>query len=128
MLSSWFRILQAHIERALHDHFLFRKLTDSQCQVLLDCMQRVEVLPGQIVVEQVVFFLYLFFPSLFMKANRYSEIKYACQKVEKKNVDYFSIIRTNHQKYIRRQNKCKDMTAKRKSIVIMDGKYEFNMM
>ncbi|XP_022961292.1 protein phosphatase 2C and cyclic nucleotide-binding/kinase domain-containing protein-like isoform X1 [Cucurbita moschata] len=43
---------EAHIERALHDHFLFRKLTDSQCQVLLDCMQRVEVIPGQIVVEQ----------------------------------------------------------------------------
>ncbi|XP_038878756.1 protein phosphatase 2C and cyclic nucleotide-binding/kinase domain-containing protein isoform X1 [Benincasa hispida] len=43
---------EAHIEQALHDHFLFRKLTDSQCQVLLDCMQRVEVIPGQIVVEQ----------------------------------------------------------------------------
>ncbi|CAK9172737.1 unnamed protein product [Ilex paraguariensis] len=43
---------EAHIERALHDHFLFRKLTDSQCHVLLDCMQRVEVQPGEIVVEQ----------------------------------------------------------------------------
>ncbi|XAR67031.1 cGMP-dependent protein kinase [Bertholletia excelsa] len=43
---------KAHIERALHDHFLFRKLTDSQCQVLLDCMQRVEVQPGEIVVKQ----------------------------------------------------------------------------
>lgn len=45
--------LQAHIQRALHDHFLFRKLTDSQCHVLLDCMQRVEVQPGDIVVKQV---------------------------------------------------------------------------
>lgn len=43
---------EAHIERALHDHFLFRKLTDSQCHVLLDCMQRVEVQPGDVVVEQ----------------------------------------------------------------------------
>lgn len=43
---------EAHIERALHDHFLFRKLTDSQCHVLLDCMQRVEVQPGEIVVKQ----------------------------------------------------------------------------
>ncbi|KAH1057087.1 hypothetical protein J1N35_035152 [Gossypium stocksii] len=43
---------EAHIERALHDHFLFRKLTDSQCHVLLDCMQRVEVQPGDIVVKQ----------------------------------------------------------------------------
>lgn len=43
---------EAHIERALHDHFLFRKLTDSQCQVLLDCMQRVEVQAGDIVVQQ----------------------------------------------------------------------------
>ncbi|GMJ07408.1 hypothetical protein like AT2G20050 [Hibiscus trionum] len=43
---------EAHIEQALHDHFLFRKLTDSQCHVLLDCMQRVEVQPGDIVVQQ----------------------------------------------------------------------------
>ncbi|KAB2024248.1 hypothetical protein ES319_D06G074800v1 [Gossypium barbadense] len=43
---------EAHIERALHDHFLFRKLTDSQCHVLLDCMQRVEVQPGDIVIKQ----------------------------------------------------------------------------
>ncbi|KAF9612751.1 hypothetical protein IFM89_003761 [Coptis chinensis] len=43
---------EAHIERALHDHFLFRKLTDSQCNVLLDCMQRVEVQPGDVVVEK----------------------------------------------------------------------------
>ncbi|PON62263.1 cGMP-dependent kinase [Parasponia andersonii] len=43
---------EAHIERALHDHFLFRKLTDSQCHVLLDCMQRVEVQAGAIVVKQ----------------------------------------------------------------------------
>lgn len=43
---------EAHIQRALHDHFLFRKLTDSQCHVLLDCMQRVEVQPGDIVVKQ----------------------------------------------------------------------------
>ncbi|KAL6226531.1 hypothetical protein ACLB2K_000493 [Fragaria x ananassa] len=43
---------EAQIERALHDHFLFRKLTDSQCHVLLDCMQRVEVQPGDIVVRQ----------------------------------------------------------------------------
>ncbi|CAI9100405.1 OLC1v1037402C1 [Oldenlandia corymbosa var. corymbosa] len=43
---------EAHIERALHDHFLFRKLTDSQCQVLLDCMQRIEFQPGDIVVKQ----------------------------------------------------------------------------
>ena len=46
-------MLQAHIERALHDHFLFRKLTDTQCHVLLDCMQRVEVQPGDVVVKQV---------------------------------------------------------------------------
>ncbi|CAI0390200.1 unnamed protein product [Linum tenue] len=43
---------EAQIERALRDHFLFRKLTDSQCQVLLDCMQRVEVQPGEVVVKQ----------------------------------------------------------------------------
>ncbi|KAK9947785.1 hypothetical protein M0R45_003390 [Rubus argutus] len=43
---------EAQIERALHDHFLFRKLTDSQCHVLLDCMQRVEVQPGDVVVRQ----------------------------------------------------------------------------
>ncbi|XP_050216601.1 protein phosphatase 2C and cyclic nucleotide-binding/kinase domain-containing protein [Mercurialis annua] len=43
---------EAQIERALHDHFLFRKLTDSQCHVLLDCMQRVEVQPGEVVVKQ----------------------------------------------------------------------------
>lgn len=43
---------EAHIERVLHDHFLFRKLTDSQCHVLLDCMQRVAVQPGEIVVKQ----------------------------------------------------------------------------
>ncbi|RZB92822.1 Protein phosphatase 2C and cyclic nucleotide-binding/kinase domain-containing protein isoform F [Glycine soja] len=43
---------EAHIEQALHDHFLFRKLTDSQCHVLLDCMQRVEVQPGDIIVKQ----------------------------------------------------------------------------
>ncbi|KHG17839.1 hypothetical protein F383_00505 [Gossypium arboreum] len=43
---------EAHIERALHDHFLFRKLTASQCHVLLDCMQRVEVQPGDIVIKQ----------------------------------------------------------------------------
>ncbi|KAK6929258.1 PPM-type phosphatase-like domain [Dillenia turbinata] len=44
--------LTAHIERALHNHFLFRKLTDTQCHVLLDCMQRVEVQPGEIVVHR----------------------------------------------------------------------------
>ncbi|ONK80591.1 uncharacterized protein A4U43_C01F19540 [Asparagus officinalis] len=43
---------EAHIERVLHDHFLFRRLTDSQCHVLLDCMQRVEVKPGDVVVQQ----------------------------------------------------------------------------
>ncbi|CAL5186434.1 unnamed protein product [Lathyrus oleraceus] len=43
---------EAHIEQALHDHFLFRKLTDSQCHVLLDCMQRVEVEPKDIIVKQ----------------------------------------------------------------------------
>lgn len=43
---------EAHIEKALRDHFLFRKLTDSQCHVLLDCMQRVEVHAGDIVVKQ----------------------------------------------------------------------------
>ncbi|XP_068643392.1 protein phosphatase 2C and cyclic nucleotide-binding/kinase domain-containing protein-like isoform X2 [Aristolochia californica] len=43
---------EAHIERALKDHFLFRKLTDSQCHVLLDCMQRVDVNSGDIVVHQ----------------------------------------------------------------------------
>ncbi|KAL5976834.1 hypothetical protein ACLOJK_021168 [Asimina triloba] len=43
---------EAHIERALHDHFLFRKLTDTQCHVLLDCMQRVEFQAGDIVVQQ----------------------------------------------------------------------------
>ncbi|KAK1421022.1 hypothetical protein QVD17_23065 [Tagetes erecta] len=43
---------EAHIQRALHDHFLFRKLTDSQCNVLLDCMQRVEVQAGDTVVKQ----------------------------------------------------------------------------
>jgi hypothetical protein len=50
--------MKAHIERILHDHFLFRKLTDSQCNVLLDCMQRVEVKPGDIVVHQVLTLLY----------------------------------------------------------------------
>lgn len=43
---------EAHIERVLRDHFLFRKLTDSQCQVLLDCMQRLELNPGDVVVKQ----------------------------------------------------------------------------
>lgn len=43
---------EAHIERALHDHFLFRKLTDAQCHVLLDCMQRVEIQAGEVVVKQ----------------------------------------------------------------------------
>lgn len=43
---------EAHIERVLRDHFLFRKLTDSQCHVLLDCMQRVDVMPGDVVVQQ----------------------------------------------------------------------------
>ncbi|XP_072985418.1 protein phosphatase 2C and cyclic nucleotide-binding/kinase domain-containing protein isoform X2 [Typha latifolia] len=43
---------EAHIERALRDHFLFRRLTDSQCHVLLDCMQRIEVKPGDVVVKQ----------------------------------------------------------------------------
>lgn len=43
---------EAHIEQALRDHFLFKKLTDSQCNVLLDCMQRVEVHPGDVVVQQ----------------------------------------------------------------------------
>lgn len=46
---------QAHIEQALNDHFLFRKLTESQCHVLLDCMQRVNVEPGDIIVKQVSF-------------------------------------------------------------------------
>ncbi|KAI4376589.1 hypothetical protein MLD38_014335 [Melastoma candidum] len=43
---------EAHIERALHNHFLFRKLADSQRHVLLDCLLRVEVQPGDVVVEQ----------------------------------------------------------------------------
>ncbi|EYU30730.1 hypothetical protein ABFS82_11G051800 [Erythranthe guttata] len=43
---------EGQIERSLRDHFLFRKLTDSQCHVLLDCMQRVEVQAGEIVVQQ----------------------------------------------------------------------------
>ncbi|XP_068636640.1 protein phosphatase 2C and cyclic nucleotide-binding/kinase domain-containing protein-like isoform X3 [Aristolochia californica] len=43
---------EVHLEHALRDHFLFRKLTDSQCHVLLDCMQRVDVNPGDIVVQQ----------------------------------------------------------------------------
>ncbi|XP_042461506.1 protein phosphatase 2C and cyclic nucleotide-binding/kinase domain-containing protein-like isoform X1 [Zingiber officinale] len=43
---------EAHIEQALHDHFLFRKLTDSQRHVLLDCMRRVDVKPGDVVVQQ----------------------------------------------------------------------------
>ncbi|XP_020536383.1 protein phosphatase 2C and cyclic nucleotide-binding/kinase domain-containing protein isoform X2 [Jatropha curcas] len=51
-LSSQSVVEMAHIERALHDHFLFRRLTDSQCHVLLDCMQRVEVQPGEVVVKQ----------------------------------------------------------------------------
>ncbi|XP_019448371.1 PREDICTED: protein phosphatase 2C and cyclic nucleotide-binding/kinase domain-containing protein-like isoform X3 [Lupinus angustifolius] len=45
-------LTEAHIEQVLHDHFLFRKLTDSQCHVLLDCMQRVEVEPEDIIVHQ----------------------------------------------------------------------------
>ncbi|KAF5748558.1 Phosphatase 2c putative isoform 1 [Tripterygium wilfordii] len=43
---------EAHIEQALRDHFLFKKLNDSQCHVLLDCMQRVEVQAGDVVVKQ----------------------------------------------------------------------------
>ncbi|CAL9121031.1 unnamed protein product [Musa acuminata var. zebrina] len=43
---------EAHIEQALHDHFLFRRLTDSQRHVLLDCMRRVDVKPGDVVVQQ----------------------------------------------------------------------------
>lgn len=53
LMAFHFHMLQAHIERALNDHFLFRKLTDSQCHVLLDCMQRVEVHPGDVIVKQV---------------------------------------------------------------------------
>jgi hypothetical protein len=48
--------MKAHIEQVLHDHFLFRKLTESQCHVLLDCMRRVDVKPGDIVVQQVITF------------------------------------------------------------------------
>lgn len=60
VMSSYLKhgLCQAQIERALHDHFLFRKLTDSQCHVLLDCMQRVEVQPGDVVVRQVRFLMY----------------------------------------------------------------------
>ncbi|XP_031487553.1 protein phosphatase 2C and cyclic nucleotide-binding/kinase domain-containing protein [Nymphaea colorata] len=43
---------EAHIERALNDHFLFRKLTDSQRHVLIESMQKVEVETGDIVVQQ----------------------------------------------------------------------------
>ncbi|KAJ4770180.1 Protein kinase family protein [Rhynchospora pubera] len=43
---------EAHIERALDGHFLFRKLTDSQRHVLLDCLHRIEVKPGEIIVQQ----------------------------------------------------------------------------
>ncbi|XP_020574848.1 protein phosphatase 2C and cyclic nucleotide-binding/kinase domain-containing protein [Phalaenopsis equestris] len=43
---------EAHIERVIRDHFLFRRLTDSQFHVLLDCMKRVEVKPGDVVVEK----------------------------------------------------------------------------
>ncbi|XP_042033507.1 protein phosphatase 2C and cyclic nucleotide-binding/kinase domain-containing protein-like [Salvia splendens] len=43
---------EAQIEQALRDHFLFRKLTNSQCQVLLECMQRIEVGAGDIVMKQ----------------------------------------------------------------------------
>lgn len=62
LVSSYLHTLidvQAHIEQALHGHFLFRKLTDSQCQVLLDCMRRVEVKPGDVVVQQVIYFVAL---------------------------------------------------------------------
>ncbi|PKU63642.1 protein phosphatase 2C and cyclic nucleotide-binding/kinase domain-containing protein isoform X1 [Dendrobium catenatum] len=43
---------EAHIERVMRDHFLFRRITESQCHVLLDCMQKLEVKPGDVVVEQ----------------------------------------------------------------------------
>ncbi|CAH9131278.1 unnamed protein product [Cuscuta epithymum] len=43
---------EAQIGQVLHDHFLFRKLTDSQHHVLLDCMKRVEVQAGDIVVNK----------------------------------------------------------------------------
>ncbi|XP_078431849.1 protein phosphatase 2C and cyclic nucleotide-binding/kinase domain-containing protein [Wolffia australiana] len=43
---------EVHIERVLRDHFLFRKLTDSQSRVLLDCMHRVKVNQGDIIVQQ----------------------------------------------------------------------------
>lgn len=43
---------EAHIQRVLHDHFLFRKLTDSQSHALLDCMQRIDIQPGETVVKQ----------------------------------------------------------------------------
>ncbi|XP_028547616.1 protein phosphatase 2C and cyclic nucleotide-binding/kinase domain-containing protein-like [Dendrobium catenatum] len=42
----------AHIERVMRDHFLFRRITESQCHVLLDCMQKLEVKLGDVVVEQ----------------------------------------------------------------------------
>ncbi|RZR93380.1 hypothetical protein BHM03_00021874 [Ensete ventricosum] len=51
-LSSQAVVDMAHIEQALHDHFLFRRLTDSQRHVLLDCMRRVDVKPGDVVVQQ----------------------------------------------------------------------------
>lgn len=54
MTCAYVVSIQAHIEQALHDHFLFRRLTDSQRHVLLDCMRRVDVKPGDVVVQQVI--------------------------------------------------------------------------
>ncbi|RAL37184.1 hypothetical protein DM860_004106 [Cuscuta australis] len=48
---------EAHIEQVLHDHFLFRKLTNSQHHLLLDRMKRVEVQAGDIVVNQDSFYV-----------------------------------------------------------------------
>lgn len=58
MTCAYVVSIQAHIEQALHDHFLFRRLTDSQRHVLLDCMRRVDVKPGDVVVQQVIPFLF----------------------------------------------------------------------
>lgn len=68
---NWCAFWQAHIERALHDHFLFRKLTASQCHVLLDCMQRVEFQAGDVVVKQVMSFSVIF---CYLSRNLFSKL------------------------------------------------------
>eukprot|EP01018_Ginkgo_biloba_P026544 Gb_23112 [translate_table: standard] len=44
--------VQAHIEQALHRNYLFYKLTAAQLHILCECMKRLKVIAGDIIVQQ----------------------------------------------------------------------------